>query len=139
MLEQFLDKLAGLNIEVFPVPLGTFDNPNDNAKFLPDEEGGGLIAILEEYFNDEEYLVELIAHECVHYLQLEKSILIGRNPLEFAPSLTEEQVISIINIVQDSYPEYAIDEETWDQVDIWSHEIPAWSLQFFPKKVLELL
>ena len=78
--------------------------------------------------NDEEVLAQT-AHEAVHYLQLEKGILIGElSPIHWHSKLTQTEFDLIEEVVKEQYPE----EE-------WKYEIPAWSLQYEPLKVLELL
>lgn len=78
--------------------------------------------------NDEEIL-KVTAHEAVHHLQLTKKILIGdSSPKYWNPDLSEEQSSLLEEIVKSQY-----DHEDWK----W--EIPAWALQYAPRKVLELL
>ena len=78
--------------------------------------------------NDEEIL-KVTAHEAVHYLQLEKGILIGElSPIHWNPKLNQEQSDLIEEIVKDQYEE-----------EDWKWEIPAWSLQYEPLRVLEML
>jgi|688.fasta_scaffold1505537_1 hypothetical protein len=78
--------------------------------------------------NDEEIL-KVTAHEAVHHLQLTKGILIGdSSPHHWNPELTKEQSQLLEEIVKSQY-----DPEDWK----W--ELPAWSLQYAPRKVLELL
>ena len=78
--------------------------------------------------NDEEIL-KVTAHEAVHHLQLTKKILIGElSPHHWNPELSEEHSNLLEEVVKDQY-----DPEDWK----W--EIPAWALQYAPRKVLELL
>lgn len=78
--------------------------------------------------NDEEIL-KVTAHEAVHHLQLTKGILIGElSPKHWNPDLSDEHSSLLEEVVKDQY-----DPEDWK----W--ELPAWALQYAPRKVLELL
>lgn len=79
--------------------------------------------------DDEEEVLKVLVHESVHHLQISKGILIGElSPHHWNPELSEEHSSLLEEVVKDQY-----DSEDWK----W--EIPAWSLQYAPRKVLELL
>jgi len=78
--------------------------------------------------NDEEIL-KVTAHEAVHHLQINKGILIGDNPPHYwNPELSEEHSQLLEEVIKEQY-----------DPDDWRWEIPAWALQYSPRKVLELL
>lgn len=79
--------------------------------------------------DNEEAVLKVIVHESVHHLQLTKGILIGElSPHYWNPELSEEHSSLLEEVVKAQY-----DPEDWK----W--EIPAWSLQYAPRRVLELL
>jgi hypothetical protein len=78
--------------------------------------------------NDEEVL-KVTAHEAVHHLQITKGILVGElSPHHWNPELSKDHSSLLEEVVKDQY-----------DPDDWKWEIPAWSLQYAPRKVLELL
>ena len=89
----------------------------------------GTIFINYSLEGDDEEILKVTAHEAVHHIQLTKKILIGElSPHHWNPELSEEHSQLLEEVVKDQY-----DPEDWK----W--EIPAWSLQYAPRKVLELL
>ena len=96
----------------------------DYGKYL---DNGTIFVNYQLEGNDEEIL-KVTAHEAVHHLQT-KGILIGElSPKYWNPELSEEHSLLLEEVVKSQY-----DPEDWK----W--EIPAWSLQYAPRKVLELL
>lgn len=78
--------------------------------------------------NDEEIL-KVIAHESVHHLQYSRRILLGTLPPHYwNPNIPEDTSLILEQSIKEVYP-----PEDWD------YEIPAFSLQYKPRKVLELL
>ena len=89
----------------------------------------GTIFVNYSLEGDDEEILKVTAHEAVHHLQLTKRILIGElSPHHWNPELSEEHSNLLEEVVKSQY-----DPEDWK----W--EIPAWSLQYAPRKVLELL
>ena len=89
----------------------------------------GTIFINHQLQDNDEEVLKVTAHEAVHHLQLTKKIPIGElSPKYWNPDLSDEQSQLLEEIVKSQY-----DPEDWK----W--EIPAWSLQYAPRKVLELL
>ena len=79
--------------------------------------------------DDEEEVLKVIVHESVHHLQLTKGILIGElSPKHWNPDLSEEHSNLLEEIVKSQY-----------NAEDWKWELPAWALQYAPRKVLELL
>ena len=94
------------------------------------EQRGMLIVIKES--GD----VETLAHEAVHILQVLNrrhglgQVLLGLNPEEFNPSLDQAGVAWVLEAVKTlgGYPR-----------DEWELEIPAYSLESAPERVLKIL
>jgi hypothetical protein len=79
--------------------------------------------------DNEEEVLKVIVHEAVHHLQITQGILIGElSPHHWNPELSKDHSSLLEEVVKDQY-----------DPDDWKWEIPAWSLQYAPRKVLELL
>ena len=89
----------------------------------------GTIFINHQLQDNDEEVLKVTAHEAVHHLQLTKGILIGElSPKYWNPELSEEHSQLLEEVVKEQYDS-----------DDWRYEIPAWSMQYAPRKVLELL
>ena len=89
----------------------------------------GTIFINHQLQDNDEEVLKVTAHEAVHHLQLTKGILIGElSPHHWNPELSIEHSQLLEEVVKEQYDS-----------DDWRYEIPAWSLQYAPRKVLELL